>query len=55
MDIKTCDELLCKIQHKVSDIGEWKTWNEWSQCSTTCGPGIQIRYRDCKKVRFSNS
>ena len=26
---------------------QWQKWSEWSQCSTSCGKGAQIRARAC--------
>ena len=26
---------------------QWQRWSEWSQCSTSCGKGAQIRARAC--------
>ncbi|CAG5106781.1 Oidioi.mRNA.OKI2018_I69.chr1.g2996.t2.cds [Oikopleura dioica] len=26
---------------------EWASWGEWGECSTTCGPGLQSRLRNC--------
>jgi len=31
-----------------ADGGNWKPWGAWSDCSKTCGPGTQTRYRHCK-------
>ena len=30
-------------------VTEWEDWGEWSQCSATCGPGIEFRARSCNK------
>ena len=34
----------------VLDGGVWGQWNEWTDCSTTCGEnGIKNRVRECTK------
>lgn len=53
MNIRTCEELPCKTKNKLTGINEWETWNEWTQCSTSCGPGTQTRNRACKKVKLN--
>ena len=30
-------------------VTQWENWGEWSQCSTTCGPGSEFRARWCTK------
>ena len=27
--------------------GYWLEWGEWSECSSTCDTGIQMRLREC--------
>ena len=34
---------------------KWQEWGEWSQCSTPCGQGSQIRARACSEPSFGGS
>ncbi|XP_071941969.1 semaphorin-5A-like isoform X2 [Antedon mediterranea] len=38
---KTCKIAECPVK------GQWNCWTAWSECSATCGPGVQHRYRTC--------
>ena len=33
----------CNLQ----DCLLWSAWGEWSECSTTCGPGVRTHARTC--------
>ncbi|CAC5396790.1 unnamed protein product [Mytilus coruscus] len=37
----TNTQLNCRID------GQWRTWQEWETCNTTCGNGFQQRIRKC--------
>eukprot|EP00095_Tigriopus_kingsejongensis_P008230 snap_masked-scaffold591_size129331-processed-gene-0.4 protein:Tk08230 transcript:snap_masked-scaffold591_size129331-processed-gene-0.4-mRNA-1 annotation:"SCO-spondin" len=30
----------------------WSTWEEWAQCSQSCGGGVRNRERDCQESNF---
>ena len=34
--------------------GQWGTWGNWSQCSSTCGTGMQTRTRLCNNPAPQN-
>ncbi|XP_066544690.1 SCO-spondin [Amia ocellicauda] len=36
-----CTELRCDVD------GQWSVWTPWSECSVSCGPGLQSQYRFC--------
>jgi hypothetical protein len=35
-------------------VGEWGDWEEFSECTATCGGGNQIRARECKSLDPEN-
>ena len=34
--------------------GEWSEWGGWSECSKTCGGGVQYRERNCSNPAPAN-
>ncbi|KAJ8374864.1 hypothetical protein SKAU_G00054440 [Synaphobranchus kaupii] len=44
-----CTEVDCNVD------GHWSPWTPWSECSVTCGPGLQARYRFCSDPERSGS
>lgn len=41
-----CKHMECSGKADVL-VSEWLDWSSWSKCSSTCGPGIKARSRDC--------
>uniref|UniRef100_A0A915PU21 Peptidase M12B domain-containing protein n=1 Tax=Setaria digitata TaxID=48799 RepID=A0A915PU21_9BILA len=42
-DIQSCNDNSCSS----ADKSGWSSWSHWSSCSTTCGEGLQARFRKC--------
>ncbi|XP_033759819.1 coadhesin-like [Pecten maximus] len=40
------EEEVCMLKHCPID-GNWSSWQNWNDCSTTCGGGIRNRTRNC--------
>ena len=45
--------------HGVNDVAavdaEWQEWGRWSQCTTSCGPGLKFRARACSQPAFGGN
>ncbi|KAM4544149.1 SCO-spondin [Fundulus diaphanus] len=44
-----CSRVSCNVD------GHWSAWTPWSQCSVSCGAGLQSRYRFCSSPQQSGS
>ena len=42
-------------QHYCSTAKTYSSWNEWSQCSVTCGTGAMARARVCRSTACRKS
>lgn len=38
---------MTNCSHPPAIDGSWGHWSSWDTCSATCGPGVQIRTRNC--------
>ena len=38
---------MCFFYYYFAVDGMWGDWEEWSDCSLTCGDGTQMRERNC--------
>ena len=58
MDVELCDGgYESSYQHNVCPMVHcdpyWKSWSQWSSCSSSCGRGYQTKTRECNV--FDNS
>nr|XP_040563549.1 SCO-spondin-like isoform X6 [Lepeophtheirus salmonis] len=45
----------CNIQISCAVDGKWNLWGQWSQCSASCGGGVQSRDRKCIQPKFGGN
>ena len=51
--LKIMNKHIFKLIHVVA--GMWSTWEQWTQCSRTCGLGKKIRNRNCSSPAPENN
>ena len=55
--IKTIDPnmiILLTFYTFAAIVGSWSGWEEWGNCSTSCGNGYQVRARNCTNPRVDH-
>ncbi|XP_043543475.1 SCO-spondin-like [Chiloscyllium plagiosum] len=60
--LKDCNSCTClsgqigNCTQRVCDVnGDWSDWTPWSDCSISCGGGIQRRFRFCTNPRAAGN
>jgi hypothetical protein len=43
-----------KISDATTHVGKWGDWDEFSECTATCGGGNKTRARECKTLAPEN-
>ena len=38
-------EVVTSVANEDSILCLWSSWGEWGECSTSCGEGVQTRFR----------
>lgn len=44
---RICKDGLCSSSN-IEDNSKWSSWTTWSECTASCGDGIQMRTRNCE-------
>ena len=39
--------LACTVSDPLAAVGQWSRWSSYSECTTSCGHGVQTRMRQC--------
>ena len=50
-----CEPILNRLKVKMLTISVWLSWNQWTECSVSCGPGIRRRVRVCNSQQDPNT